>query len=56
MAELWFESVEDLVSARQSAEWQAASADEANFIDHKKVAYFVSEKCVIFEAQRECGG
>lgn len=50
VAELWFDSVEDLLAARQSAEWSAASADEVNFIDHTKVAYFVSEECVIFDA------
>ena len=50
VAELWFDSVEDLLAARQSAEWRAASADEENFIDRKKVAYLVSEECVIFDA------
>jgi uncharacterized protein (TIGR02118 family) len=44
MAELWFEDVASLLKARKSAEWQASSADEANFIDHKRVAYFVSEE------------
>jgi uncharacterized protein (TIGR02118 family) len=44
MAELWFENIEALLAARQSPEWQASTADEANFIDHKKVAYFVSEE------------
>src|SRR5512145_501384 len=44
MAELWFENIEALLDARQSPEWQASTADEANFIDHKKVAYFVSEE------------
>ncbi len=53
MAELWFDSAEDLMAARQSAEWRAASADEVNFIDHNKVAYFVSEECVIFDAHRD---
>jgi len=49
MAELWFDSVEGLLRARQSAEWKAATDDEVNFIDHSKVAYFVSEEHVIFE-------
>jgi uncharacterized protein (TIGR02118 family) len=49
MAELWFDSVEDLLAARRSSEWKASSADEANFIDHSKVAYFVSEEQVILE-------
>lgn len=44
MAELWFENIQALLAARQSPEWQASTADEANFIDHKKVAYFVSEE------------
>lgn len=48
MAELWFDNVEDLLAARQSPEWKASSEDEANFIDHKKVAYFVSMEHVIF--------
>jgi uncharacterized protein (TIGR02118 family) len=50
MAELWFDNVEDLLAARQSPEWKASTEDERNFIDHSKVAYFVSEECVIFEA------
>jgi len=44
VAELWFDDVDDLLSARESPEWQAASADEENFIDHKNVAYLVSEE------------
>ncbi|MGH7495549.1 MAG: EthD domain-containing protein [bacterium] len=44
MAELWFENIEALLAARQSPEWQASTEDEANFIDHKKVAYFVSRE------------
>ena len=36
VAELWFDSVEDLLAARQSPEWQASTNDEANFIDHTK--------------------
>jgi uncharacterized protein (TIGR02118 family) len=47
MAELWFDDVEALVAARQSSEWKAATEDEDNFIDHSRVAYFVSEECVI---------
>jgi len=49
MAELWFDNVEDLLAARQSPEWKASSADEAHFIDHKRVAYFVSEEHVILD-------
>ena len=44
MAELWFDDLEALLAARQSAEWKASTEGEANFIDHNKVAYFVSEE------------
>jgi uncharacterized protein (TIGR02118 family) len=47
MAELWFDNAEALLAARQSPEWQASTADEANFIDHTRVAYFVSQEYVI---------
>ena len=47
MAELWFDDVQALLAARQSPEWKASSEDEANFIDHGKVAYFVSEEHII---------
>lgn len=47
MAELWFDDVEALLAARQSPEWQASTDDEANFIDHSRVAYFVSEEVEI---------
>lgn len=47
VAELWFDNVEALLAARQSPEWKASSEDEANFIDHSKVGYFVSEEHVI---------
>lgn len=50
VAELWFDSIEDLLAARKSAEWKASSADETNFIDHSRTAYFVSEEHVIFDA------
>jgi|SRR6266496_3961153 len=42
MAELWFESIDALLQARRSEEWRKSSDDEANFIDHSRVAYFVS--------------
>jgi len=51
MAELWFDDVEALLAARQSPEWKASTDDEANFIDHNKVAYFVSEEQVILETK-----
>jgi uncharacterized protein (TIGR02118 family) len=49
MAELWFDDPEALLAARQSPEWAASHADEANFIDHNKVAYFVSEEHIILD-------
>jgi len=49
MAELWFDDVEALLAARQSPEWRASNEDEANFIDHSKVAYFVSEEHTILD-------
>lgn len=49
MAELWFDDIDALLKARQSPEWRASHEDEANFIDHSKVAYFVSEEHVIFD-------
>ncbi len=44
MAELWFDTIEALLVARVSAEWQASSADEAHFIDPQRTAYLVSEE------------
>lgn len=41
MAELWFDDVAAIVAARRSAEWAAATADEANFVDQAHSAYFV---------------
>jgi len=49
MAELWFDDIEALLAARQSQEWDASSEDESRFIDHKRVAYFVSEEHIIFD-------
>jgi uncharacterized protein (TIGR02118 family) len=47
MVELWFDDAEALLAARQSPEWQESSQDEERFIDHNKVAYFVSEEHVL---------
>jgi uncharacterized protein (TIGR02118 family) len=47
MAELWFDDLAALLEARRSPGWSASSEDEKNFIDHSKVAYFVSEEHVI---------
>ena len=49
IAELWFDNVEDLLAARQSQEWKASTEDEKNFIDHNKVAYFISEEHIILD-------
>jgi uncharacterized protein (TIGR02118 family) len=51
MVELWFDSAEALLAARQSPEWKASSDDEANFIDHSRVAYMVTEEHLILEGQ-----
>ncbi len=42
MAELWFDDIEALQVARRSAEWQASTADEANFIDSTRTALFLT--------------
>jgi uncharacterized protein (TIGR02118 family) len=47
MAELWFDDEAALLAARKSLEWQVSREDEANFIDHTKVAYFVSQERTI---------
>ena len=52
IVELWFDDREALLAARQSCEWKASSENEANFIDHKKVAYFVSEEHMILGGAR----
>ena len=49
MVELWFDSPEALLAARQSPEWKVSSDDEANFIDHTRVAYLVTEEHVVLD-------
>jgi|SRR5277367_3747170 len=49
IAELWFDDMEALLAARQSPEWKASTDDEVNFVDHDRVAYFVSEERVILD-------
>jgi uncharacterized protein (TIGR02118 family) len=44
MAELWFDDLAALSEARRSAEWAAATADEAKFVDPSRSAYFISEE------------
>lgn len=53
MAELWFDDLEALLAARQSPEWIASTEDEKNFIDHNKVAYFLSEEHIVVDEARE---
>ena len=53
MAELWFDDEKTLLAARQSAEWKASVEDEANFIDHAKVAYFVTKEYTILDKGEE---
>ncbi len=55
MAELWFDNEEALLAARQSPEWNASREDEANFIDHRKVAYFVSDEHILVDNSMPCG-
>ena len=52
VAELWFDDVEALLTARRSPEWKAATEDESNFVDHGKVAYFVSQEHMILDAAK----
>jgi len=47
MAELWFDDLAALLAARATPEWRASGEDEANFIDHRRVAYFIAEERVI---------
>ncbi len=49
MVELWFDNVEALLAARQSPEWKASTDDETNFIDHTKVASFVSVEHAVLD-------
>jgi len=44
MAELWFDDLAALRTARHSAEWKASSDDEANFIDERRTALFLTEE------------
>jgi len=48
VAELWFDDITALGRARQSPEWKTSTEDELNFIDHKRVAYVVTEEHIIF--------
>jgi len=49
MAELWFDDLEAVMRARGSDEWRASTADERNFIDHSRTAYFLSRERTLAE-------
>lgn len=53
VAELWFDNADALLTARRSPEWKVSSDDEANFVDHGKVAYLVTEEHIIADGTRE---
>ncbi|MGH7713198.1 MAG: EthD domain-containing protein [Gemmatimonadaceae bacterium] len=44
MVELWFDDLAALLEARQSSAWAASTADEVNFLDPARSAYFVCEE------------
>jgi uncharacterized protein (TIGR02118 family) len=44
MGELWFDDMKSLMKARNTAEWNASTEDGENFIDHSKVAFFITEE------------
>ena len=47
MAELWFDDLGALQAPMASAEWQASSADDANFIDAARTALFLTRELEI---------
>ena len=49
MVELWFDDAQTLLDARQSPQWKVSSEDEAKFVDHDKIAYFVSQEHLIVD-------
>ena len=53
VAELWFDDMQVLLASRQSPEWKQSSDDEANFIDHNKVAYLLCEEHIIVDEMKE---
>jgi uncharacterized protein (TIGR02118 family) len=48
-AELWFDDLDAMRSAMQSDEVKAAMEDEKNFIDHTRVASFVTREKPVVE-------
>ncbi|MFZ0322327.1 MAG: EthD domain-containing protein [Candidatus Sulfotelmatobacter sp.] len=53
IAELWFDDMEALQTARSSPQWKTSTEDEANFIDPHKTAYFISHENVIVPGSSE---
>jgi uncharacterized protein (TIGR02118 family) len=51
VAELWFDDVASLLTARRSPQWDASTQDELNFIDQRHVAYLVCEENVIVDSR-----
>lgn len=47
MAELWFDDLSAILEARRSREWAASTADEVNFVDGSRTAYFLTEERAI---------
>ena len=56
VAEVWFESEEDLMEAMSSPEWQKLGAafleDEENFIHHSKSSVFIVKEHVFLAADK----
>lgn len=50
-AELWFDDIDALRAAMRSPETAAALEDEKNFIDHTRVASFVTTEHVIVSSE-----
>ena len=48
-AELWFDDIDALRAATRSPEVEAAREDERNFIDHSRVALFITEEKPVVE-------
>jgi len=42
VAELWFDDLAAVASARRSPEWRASTEDEANFVDPTRCAFFLT--------------
>src|SRR5262245_23225181 len=55
VAELWFDRVRALTTARESDEWRASTNEEANFIDISGGAHLVAEEREIFIADLNSG-